>query len=208
MSILQKVLAFGGLGGAGIAAGVFLVTFLGFSGGQLQTYSVKLEPDGVNGGTLEVVKSNKCNQGKEYKGCLRFKEDKAGLVRFYLPGSKYNFKKCKVNGGPSEVITKIELTATGIAKGADADTGVFAPPMNNPAQQWLKNEAFPSLDMTTGILYEATLANAGTQAWMLNMNSNPAGIVKSFWYKVTATKCGDPATTWVTDPRGDNEGHN
>jgi hypothetical protein len=204
MGALQRVLFVGG-GGAGalIAAGV-LAFFLGFSGGQLETYSVKLKPK--VGGVLEVDKSNKCNQGKEHPGCLVFKEDKIGLIRFYLNGSnKYKVNKCPPDGTASKVITEIQLTAEGEGGDPQAVKGDFTV---FPLPSWIENDAFPNVKLNTGIVYQAALADARTQAWLINMNSHDAGTIKSFWYKVTATDCANPANTWVTDPRGDNEGIN
>jgi hypothetical protein len=204
MNALQKTLFVSGGGAAAlIAAGVFTL-FWGFSGGQLETYSVKLKP--TAGGVLEITKSNKCKQGKEHPGCLVFEEDKIGLVRFYLKGSnKHKANKCPPDGNASEVITKIQLTATGTGGDPQAVKGDFAV---FPLPPWVENDAFPTVNLNTGIVYEATLADARTQAWLINMNSHDAGTIKSFWYQVTATDCANLANTWVTDPRGDNEGLN
>jgi hypothetical protein len=204
MNALQKTLFVSGGGAAAlIAAGVFTL-FWGFSGGQLETYSVKLKP--TAGGVLEITKSNKCKQGKEHPGCLVFEEDKIGLVRFYLKGSnKHKANKCPPDGSASKVITKIQLTATGAGGDAQAVKGDFTV---FPLPPWVENDAFPKVNLNTGIVYQAALADARTQAWLINMNSHDAGAIKSFWYKVTATDCANPATTWVTDPRGDNEGLN
>jgi hypothetical protein len=205
MSAFKRGLLVSG-GGVGALVAVGLFTFFwGFSGGQLETYSVKLKPKA--GGVLEVDKSNKCKQGKKHPGCLVFEEDKIGLVRFYLSGSnKHKANKCPPDGDASKVITKIQLTATGEGGDPQAVKGDFTV---FPLPPWVENDAFPNVVLGTGIVYQAALADARTQAWLINMNSHDASAgVFSFWYKVTATDCANLANTWVTDPRGDNEGIN
>ena len=201
MKTRTRIAVFGGGGIVGLLAVGYLAGFFDFFS-QVKFYSVKLVPQGISG-LLKVEKNNKCNKGP-HQGCLLFEEDRLGLIRFYLPGSKKMIKKCPQ---ANQVITKIELTTLGVGGSDEADKGVFTGPF--PLANWLKDDAFPNVDLDTGIVYEAALADAGTQAWLINLNSHATSAgVFSFWYRVTATDCAIPANEWVTDPRGDNEGIN
>jgi hypothetical protein len=52
------------------------------------------------------------------------------------------------------------------------------------------------------------VTQGNTQVILVNNNSNDyvAGSYVPFWYRVTVTDCNDDTITWVSDPRGDNEG--
>lgn len=162
-------------------------------------YEVELKTK--SGGILEVKKDNQCEK-KPHKGCLLFEEDKTGVIKFYLSGSRINSKKCpKANA----VITKIELTTTVDETVGDDSKGEFSGNLD----PWIKNFAFPDVNEVTGVVYEAPMAIARSQAWLINLNSHDASEgEKHFWYRVTATSCDESPTTWVTDPRGDNKGSN
>ena len=101
------------------------------------------------------------------------------------------------------------MTTTIDANKPNEEKGDFNGPF--PLADWLKDDAFSDVDLDTGIVYQApSLADARTQVWLVNMNSHEEpDVVKHFWYKVTATACEEKdgvRATWVTDPRGDNEG--
>lgn len=199
MNLMAKALTFGTAGIVAVAAGWFFHVYK-TTDNQSITYSVELKPR--NDGTLEVKKDNQCTK-KPHKGCLLFEEDKIGVIKFYLTGSRIKSGKCPK---ADAVITKVELTATvdsSIADEAKGDFTVF------PIDPWLKNDAFADVDLDDGIVYEAAASIARTQAWIVNLNSHDADDgEKQFWYKVTATACGDSPRTWVIDPRGDNKGSN
>lgn len=165
---------------------------------------VMLIPQGSEG-NLRVDKHNQCSK-KMHPGCLLFRRGELSNIVFHLNGSRNEGKSCS-DSKNKNVITKIELTATSAGKDTKDDKGDFdrTPPL--PA--WLK-DAFPAINLDTGIVFEASLDVARTQAWVLNLNNheNQPGeptVIKSFWYKVTVTAC-DGSATWVSDPRGDNEG--
>ena len=169
--------------------------------------AVKLVPQGI-GENLKVDKPNQCRKDK-HEGCLLFERGKLGRILFHLPGSKNQNKYCP---DADHVITKIEATAYS----TDATKGDFTGPF--PLPGWLKENAFPDIDLDTGIVYEAGSLNvARSQEWITNLNDheNPieeADVIKSFWYRVTVTACNanqdGTHTAWVSDPRGDNEGKN
>jgi len=198
--IAASVLTAGGLG-------VGILGFLGWSD-QLAIYQVLLTPQGGSG-TLGVVreKGKSCDSGRNpHGGCMMFEEDKIGLIQFYLPGSKKKIKSCD---NANRVITKIALTTHGEGGGSDQTKGNFAGPF--PLDGWLKNNAFPDVDLNTGIVYQAaSLDDAKTQVWLTNWNSHDFdGGEKQFWYQVTVSDCektGSTFKTWVTDPRVDNQG--
>jgi hypothetical protein len=198
---LKKVTAYSVSGFLVAAVGWF--SALSYStGSQLRNYLVELKP--VDNGVLEVKHENKCGS-KGHKGCLVFEEDKVGLIKFYLPGFKYKVRNCK---NTDTVITKIELTTTPMEGQELEDKGVF----DGDLPDWIKDKAFPDVNTETGVVYEASLDDALTQVWLINMNSHDFDDgLKRFWYKVTATACEDDDgdgvhETWVTDPRGENEG--
>ena len=114
------------------------------------TYPIELTPDN-SGYTMEAeVKDNalKCKPNNN-KGCVDFKENTVGFIKFYLPGSKWKNKRCKQNSNDMEVITKIELTTNG-----SGDKGVFNEDLPDPPllAEWIKIDAFPGVDLTTGIV--------------------------------------------------------
>lgn len=205
---------------AGIAVVVLLgsLIFAGSTqaqGGLVQEVinPVKLVPQG-DGRTLKVVRDrdNQCRKGK-HEGCLLFERDDLGRIEFYLPGSRHEVKNCL---SAKNVITKIEVSANSVEDDPEASKGVF--PGQLPSPLWLKENAFPALDRSTGIVYKAaSLDLARTQEWITNLNSHPNTIdkadeTKSFWYRVTVTACTEnkdgTRDKWVSDPRGDNEGRN
>ena len=172
-------------------------------GQELKDVSVQLDIIDEYPGTLIINEKNKCKKNG-HKGCLLFEANKKGDITFYLKGSKNKAKTCEQT---NEVITKIELTTKGITD----EKGDFSGPF--PLDRWLREDAFPKVNLENGIAYEATPVNTGlSQVKLFNVNSHSQeeqGIL-SYWYKVTATAC-DPNSdgiheTWVADPRGDNEG--
>jgi len=185
---------------AAIAGGLGTHFVIQNLGNQQSMYPIELTPDNSSN-VLEAVvtdSSKKCKQN-DNKGCVQFDVDKVGMVKFYLPNSKYKTKSCKNN---NEVITKVELTTTG-----SGDKGTFVGHLPLPA--WIKENAFPSVDRSTGIAYQADLQQARTQVFLANMNNHDASEgTKTFWYQVTVTDCDDESKQWVTDPRGDNKGMN
>ena len=191
----------GGLGIGGVAAGFFVPLFFGASITNINDYEVKLVPQGTSG-TLEVVKDNRCND-KQHEGCLLFDVDKLGIVDFYLPGSKRKTKTCDDS---DKVISRIQLTTTKGEGGTADDKGDFT---ELPLPNWIKNDAFPDVDLATGLVYEADPSYTGkgrVRLVNLNRNSYVEDEVMQFWYRVTVTNCEDATKTWTTDPRGDNEG--
>jgi len=200
MTFRTSALVVGGAGILAVGLGVFVPSIFGFSSVDVKDYSVKLVPQGTSG-VLKVDKDNKCKKGK-HKGCLLFEVDEIGLIKFYLPGSKDKIKNCS---NANKVITKVEITTTGMGGDSEAEKGDYD--RTNPLPVWAKTEAFTNVNRNTGIVYHATKDNAFTQVLLVNLNSsNEADGEKHFWYRVTATDCETPANTWVSDPRGDNEG--
>lgn len=218
MSLKSIVVAGVSFGVVIVAVGAFAPGLLGNTDGDpvpsnQVTYSVELKPG--HSGVLEVKHADKCKQ-HGHTGCLRFEKDKVGLIKFFLQGSSTINRKCpKANS----VITKIELTAKGIAPKSDPDPDDVNPEaekgdFTGNLPDWVRDDAFSGVDLSTGIVYQATTLNdARTQELLVNMNSHNASEgVKSFWYKVTATACIEnkdgTRDIWVSDPRGDNEGLN
>ena len=163
-------------------------------------YLVQLVPQG--NGILKVNDPNgKCKK-QNHAGCLLFRQDTRGSITFHLPGFGKKSDNCQ--GNAQKVITKIELTTNAVEN--DPAKGDFTGNLS----AWIKNSAFNDVDLGSGIIYQANSPDeAWTQRTLTNLNSHDAQEgEKQFWYRVTATKCGEPETTWVTDPRGDNEGLN
>jgi hypothetical protein len=105
------------------------------------------------------------------------------------------------------VITKIELATTEL-KTEEKNNKRAKGDFTKEVDSWLK-KAFSSVDMQTGIIYEEEWPLGWTQVVVENLNSHDAKKgMKSFWYQVTVTDCVDEKNTWITDPRGDNEGKN
>ena len=200
-SVSIKTLGFGVVGAllvGAIAGSVFMKT----SGNKFGTYPVKLIPDKQSNELLvEVEDSNKRCKKDKHAGCMLFEEGSVGTVKFYLDGSKFKTKSCK---NSNKVITKIELTTTG-AK----DKGVFSDGLGwVQPDKWLKENAFPSVDLTTGIAYKTTdLKQARTLVFLSNMNNHDKDEgTKEFWYRVTVSDCKEGEGPWVSDPRGENKG--
>ena len=161
-----------------------------------KNYGIKLVPLGTSGELKVDSASNGC-KANVHNGCMFFPENTVGLIKFFLPQGRNSAKTCA--DGVRNVITKIQLTASGNA--SKGDYTVF------PLPDWVKDEAFSSVDLNTGIVYSKPVGEAANQVWLLNANANdPKNGDKTFWYRVTATDCTNPANTWVTDPRGRNGG--
>ncbi len=193
--------------GVGLVAALIVGAFGGYlvmrePGYKFGTYPVKLIPDNKSDVLLVEVEdsSKKCNRDN-HPGCMLFEEDHVGVVKFYLGGSKYKTKSCK---NSKKVITKIELTTMGTG-----DKGVFNDGLGwVQPDKWLKENAFPSVDLTTGIAYEAKkLDQARSLVLLSNMNNHDASKgSRTFWYRVTVSACDGGEGPWVSDPRGDNKG--
>jgi hypothetical protein len=201
-SVSIKTLGFGLVGALLVGAfggSVFMIK----SGNNFGTYPVKLIPDDESTLLVKVEdNSKKCKQSNN-AGCMLFGEDQFGTVKFYLKDSKFSTKSCK---NSKKVITKIELTTTGAG-----DKGVFNGEAGwvQPAE-WLKENAFPSVDLTSGIAYEAQVPEQGrTLVFLSNMNDHDEDDgTKVFWYRVTVSECDGSEGPWVSDPRGENKGMN
>jgi len=176
------------------------------SGYKFGGYPVKLIPDkGSDVLLVKVDDSKKKCKKDDHPGCILFEEDHVGAVKFYLDGSKFETKSCK---NSKKVITKIELTTTGAG-----DKGVFKGEAGwTQPEPWVKVNAFPSVDLASGIAYEATeLDQARSLVFLFNMNNHDASKgTRTFWYRVTVSECpgGVGKGPWVSDPRGDNKGTN
>jgi len=165
---------------------------------------VKLVPQ-VEENRIGVDKTSQCKRN-DHPGCLHFDRGVRSLIVFYFEEPQNHAKNCS-SADNKYVITKIELTATGEVeapkKNDRDDEGNFRGPF--PLPTWLK-DAFPAIDLTTGIVYEAaSLDVARAQVRVSNLNNHKEDLTKSFWYRVTVKAC-DGKNTWVLDPRGDNQG--
>lgn len=195
--------------GAGVGVLVSVIVGGGFGflnnplGNNLEVYPVKLTTASDEVLEVDVDENNKkCTNGN-HPGCLLFKQDKIGTINFYVQGSKRKTKKCTDAEDNKKVITKIELTTTGAG-----DKGVFKSDDGAVVlEPWLKENAFPSVDLSSGIAYRANpLEQARTRVFLTNMNDHDAEDgIKTFWYQVTVSDCAG-ANEWVSDPRGDNKG--
>jgi hypothetical protein len=175
--------------------------------------SVMLVPQG-HGDNLEVkpalaYQGNQCRKNK-HPGCLLFNRNTLVHIVFRLPGPKNKIKTCPE---AEYVITKIEVTATGVDESPKLSKGDFTGPF--PLTGWLVENAFPTVNPDTGIIYEASRDVAQTRVLVTNFNDHDNStkdddVTNQFWYKITVTACAENAEgthrTWVSDPRGDNEG--
>jgi hypothetical protein len=177
---------------------------------------VMLVPQGT-GGNLKVKpelanrNDNQCKKAK-HPGCLLFERNTLVHIAFRVPGPKDQTKYCP---DAKYVITKIEVTAKAADEGTNDSKGDFTGPF--PLTGWLVENAFPAVDPDNGIIYEASFDVARTQELVTNMNDHDNStedpdVINSFWYRVTVTACAKNKdgthATWVSDPRGDNEGKN
>lgn len=173
---------------------------IGLSAKEFPVMFVTQGPSGV---LKPDTPNNGCTAGP-HNGCLRFANNTIGLLKFYLPGGQNKAKTCEDK--VKAVITRVELATSGSGQKGDFDA--------TPLDAWIKDEAFPLVSLTDGIVYERALDSATNQVWLLNTNANdPADGTRTFWYKVTAQACDDlengpedPAHIWETDPRGENTG--
>jgi len=182
-----------------LAGGVGLLGASSFWFSKEKLYTVKLIPQGVSGTLgVKLEKGKKCSKG--FEGCMAFAEDKVGLIRFYLPGSKKVERMCP---GAGKVITRIELSTTEDGAVDDGEKGDFA----GGVDPWLKQYAFPAVNQADGVIYDADIATGLSRVHLTNLNSHDAATgIETFWYQVTVTNCTDATKKWVTDPRGDNTG--
>lgn len=215
MNFATKVFAVGGIAILGAVVGACGNEVVTASGSQTKLYGVKLTPDG-NSGVLKVKlsKNTKKCEKKAHDGCMLFEKNKVGQIKFYLPGSAFELRKCSgTTPKAKNVITRIELAV--IEKEADeyydpdGSKGDFT---KTPLAPWIKYDAFSAVILETGYVYDGPWDKAATQVYLENLNShNNADLGElPFWYRVTVTACeaGEDGKhqTWVTDPRGDNKG--
>lgn len=160
----------------------------------------------VQGGVLEPHPSNSgCPSiPGTGKGCVEFETGTYGAINLSMFGGNPD-NTCADTPQPDYVIVKVELTDKGAG-----EKGSF--PLSNPAPPWLV-DAFPTLDSSTGVVYEAdwdpASANpASKSAVFVNLNNNEiAAGVKTSWYRVTVQDCsGGPVI--VSDPSIPNHGNN
>jgi hypothetical protein len=212
MNVRERVIG-GGIISAGIVAFMTLYITPCLA---LEVYEVKLNPQGARM-TASVNPGKKCEKNP-HEGCMWFQKNDLGVITFYVGGTVPIMRNCvqaaSKNHNNHKVITKVELTATGTGN-ADQSKGVYiSDPATDPATDpdvpgWLKSDAFTELNLKTGVVYSADTDKANNRLTLINLNNSDyvSGQFKSFWYKVTVTSC-DGSKTWVTDPRGDNEGRN
>lgn len=210
MSAMTRVLGIGGIGLLGAIVGYFGSNTIANLGAQTKHYGIQLVPQG--NGELKVDNNNQCaNDRNPHEGCLLFETNKVGQIKFYLPGSKFEMKKCAgTEKTANNVITKVELTTAGENGNSDDVKGNYTTAF--PLDDWIKYDAFPAVNLNNGVVFEAPVDKAASQVFMENLNSHKASDgIKSFWYRITVTACDDPDgdnvhETWVSDPRGDNRG--
>jgi hypothetical protein len=135
---------------------------------------------------------------------MNFEVDTMGAIFFQVQGNPNSVNCDYPPGQPAtHVITKIELTDKPKGGSPDSKKGDFEGPL---AETWLKQYAFPAVNQETGVLYEVSKDDGLARIALVNQNSHPTETdPKRFWYKVTVTGCAEGGT-WVTDPRGDNNG--
>jgi hypothetical protein len=219
MNAMTRVLAVGGFGVLAAVAGFYGSQVVAKLGAQTKHYAVKLVAPGTSGGELKVDVKNQCNSNG-HPGCLLFETGKVGQIKFYMQDSKHEFQKCSgTKKTAKKVITKVELTTELAAPTPDKpndkeEHGDFIADHSNPTfalEDWLKYDAFPAVDLKTGVVFEATYDKAATQVFLDNLNSHTSDDIKHFWYRVTVTGCEEVdgvRPVWVSDPRGDNKGLN
>ena len=176
--------------------------------GVVRDYEILLTPQGQSG-TLRI---NLAFGGScwlpVHNGCVGFDIDTVGVMSLRVAGNP-NGLTC-THPDPSKVahrvITKIELTDVPLGGSPTSAKGDFS---GGLADTWLKTFAFPSVNQSTGVLYDVPVNEGLARMAVVNLNSHPeVWGTKPFWYKVTVTRCSDPTDTWETDPRGDNKGTN
>jgi len=192
-------------GGLGLILGggavfQFLPVFLGTAALELAVVPVELDPAGVSK-NLQVKGFKVCKKN-DHPGCLTFEKGQEGYIKFYIKNADSG-KTCEQ--GADEVITQVKVTSEELVTNRGNENrskGDF----DAELAPWLKRNAFKFLNEDNGTIYDVGLENGWTQVVIQNLNNNEG--LKHFWYQVTVTSCDDPNKTWVTDPRGDNEGRN
>ncbi len=174
--------------------------------------TIEFTPTGTPGdpaspGSLLVNSNNNgCTRGSgDRKGCVRFAADDAGIITFALIGQPK--PKACASAGIERVITKIELTDTDAGTGP-SDKGDFTAG-SYPLPDEIRDDAFPELDIDTGVVYQAADVESGLNRIKLSdINSHDATLgVQHLWYRVTVSRCSD-GKIWVADPRLENDGMN
>jgi hypothetical protein len=176
-----------------------------------KSYEVKFQAFANQGELRAQSVGNGCLKGKgdenDKMGCIRFSVDDFGLITFYL-GNKDKPKTCDTNA--QWVISKVELSDEGYlvddsGTAVVSNKGIF----DGDLPDWLA-EAFPQVNKTTGVLYEAKPAKDGvSRVVALNLNNNAKTDPKDIWYQVTVAECKDDSdVVLISDPRFENEGSN
>ncbi|MDX2416700.1 MAG: hypothetical protein QNK19_04480 [Xanthomonadales bacterium] len=166
------------------------------------------KPIGSPGKFNITTKNQGCKKGRgEKDGCVRFGPNQSGYIIFAINGNSAG-KTCAEHA--ARVISKIQLTTTDASPDKQlSDKGDFEP-TSYPLDRMFRDDGFPEVDITTGVVYEATYANPGiSRVEIKNLNTSsvddPQGV--DYWYQVTVEKCtNNPNKYWVSDPRGENDG--
>lgn len=179
-----------------------------------QPYEVKFVPTGSGGSAsspssmlVDTLNQNCQANRNPHNGCMDFGKNKTGNILFSIKGNP-KVKKC-ADSGTTRVITKIELTSKSIGNSTAIKGDFSGIDAGNPLPDWVRDKAFPELELNTGIAYfEADVNDGLTNVKLTNLNHNKfSDGIKSVWYRVTVTHCTDPTNkNWRSDPRVDNRG--
>ncbi len=179
-----------------------------------QSNEVEFVPTGSGGSVLVpnsmqvyTLNQNCPTNRNPHNGCMFFEKNKTGNILFSIKGNP-KVKKCADNG-TIRVITKIELTSKSSSNSIAIKGDFSGINAGNPLPDWVKDKAFPELELNTGIAYfEADVNDGLTNVKLTNLNHNKfSDGIKSVWYRVTVTHCTDPTNkNWRADPRVDNRG--
>ncbi|MEJ8567830.1 hypothetical protein [Elongatibacter sediminis] len=171
------------------------------SAAMQRSFAIELKPK-PNGANPELqVKSGPQGYGKGGKkdGYVGFDIDEAGSIIFHIKGEDIG-DVCAGSGDADWVITQIALSDSGVEsteKGDNFDSGQDA---------WLQL-AFPDVDLSDGIVFEADWDQASATVAIFDANAHEGQ--KDVYYRVTATACEEVEgkhATLSTDPMVRNRG--
>jgi hypothetical protein len=164
-----------------------------------KNYDVKVAIIGTDTAKIITPAQGWESSGNKKDGFVGFAPNTFGTTKFGVVGERVS-GSCEGTGSNNArwVITKLEVSATGdLETEKGTDFGASQDP-------WLR-EAFPNVDLSNGVLFEAaTLAQGVTVLSIFNANGH-VGMQRFIYYRLTLTRCEDEFET-TTDPGWNNGG--
>jgi hypothetical protein len=161
-----------------------------------KNFGVWLEPKPAQNTIKIKTKAQGWKKKNKKDGYVGYAQGDSGVTFFGI--DRRNLGGSCEAGTADWVISQLRLSASG-DEAEEKGTG-----FGSGQPGWLK-EAFPNVDLSNGVLYEAIATKGITFLPVYNANAQEG--FRFIYYEVTLTNCED-SSTLTTDPGWGNGGHN